>query len=100
EVERDQLGGEAVGLGLGDDERPRTVSVRIEVPAKTGDECLERAHRVLWASVPPDQLAEAVGGDAMTARREQDLEHLLRPRSTQVGRAERARVVFDRELPE
>ena len=77
EVERDELGREPVGLGLGDDERARPIPVGGEVAAKTGDERLQRAGGVSRALVSPDEVGEAVGCHAMSACRQQDLEHLL-----------------------
>ena len=46
EVERNEVGREAVRLRLGDDERSRPFSVACEVAAKDGDERLQRARRI------------------------------------------------------
>ena len=50
-----------------------------------------RSRRVLWPAVAPEKLGDPLGRHAMPACREQDLEHLLRPRSSEVAGTERAR---------
>ena len=100
EVEIDEIGGEPIGLALGEHERPAAAAVRDEVPAQDGDEGLQRAGRVLGQLLAPEQLREALGRDAVAARREQDLEHLLRPRATEIAGTEPTRADLDRERPE
>ncbi len=61
---------------------------------------LQRAGRILRPLVRPEQVGQAIGRDAMTARGEQDFQHLLRPGAPQVTRTQRAAAVLDRERPE
>ena len=68
--------------------------------AEHGDESLERAGRVLGQLFSPKQLGEAIGRHPMSARGEQDLEHLLRACAAQVAWAERAGAVFNRKYSE
>ena len=100
EVERDELGREAVRLRLRDDELACPFAIRGEMAAKHGDERLERAGDVLRRVVTPDELGQAVGGHTMAARREQDLEDLLRPHAAEVAWSKAARALLDRERPE
>ena len=100
EVERNELGGEAVRLRLRDDELACPFPIRGEVAAKHGDERLERTGDVLRPIATPDELGQAVGGHTMAARREQDLHDLLRPHTAQIAWSEAARAFLDRERPE
>jgi hypothetical protein len=99
EVEVDQIGCEAIRLGLGDDEFARPLAVRGEVAAEHGDECLERAGGVLWQLFSPEEIGETIRRDAMSARRQQNLKHLLRAAAAEIPRAQRPGA-FDRERPE
>ena len=91
EVELDEVLCEAVRLRLGDDEPACTVAVVGEMPSEDGDEGLDGAADVLWPAVAPEKLGDPLGRHAMPACREQDLEHLLRPRSSEVAGTERSR---------
>ena len=97
EVERDELRGEAVCLGLCHHELARALAVGGEMASKHRDERLQGAGRVLGAGVSPDELGKAVGWHEMAARGEQDLEHLLRSRAAEVAWAEAALALLDRE---
>ncbi len=100
EVERDELGREAVRLRLRDDELACPLAVRREVAAKHGNERLERAGDVVRPLVTPQELGQAVGGNTMAARGQQDLEDLLRPHAAEVAWSKAARALLDREGPE
>src|SRR5512146_968624 len=97
EVERDELGREAVRLRFRHDELARTFRVGRKVATKDRNERLQRAGDIPWAVSAPQQLGEAVGRNTMPARREQDFEHLLRSRPAQVARPQAAAAVLDRE---
>src|SRR5262249_6973917 len=73
EVDHDEIGRESVRLRLGHDERPRPISIWVEIAAQARDERLQRTHGVLRPLGTPDQLGEPVGCDAMATRREQKL---------------------------
>src|SRR5204862_7652948 len=100
EIQLDEIGREAIRLRLGDEELACPVAVRREMPPEHRDERLKRARRVPRRLAFPAQVGAPVGRDAMPARREQDLEYLLRPRAAEVARAERADTVFDRKHAE
>ena len=100
EVERDELRGEAVRLGLCHHELARALAVGGEMASKYRDERLQGAGRVLGAGVSPDELGKAVGWHEMAARCEQDLEHLLRSRAAEIAWAEAALALLDRERSE
>ena len=96
EVEINELDREAVRLRLGDDERARPLPIGAEAPPKCRDEGLQRAGDIPRPVISPHELGEAIDRDVMPARREQDLEDLLRPHAAEVSRAEPAHAVLDR----
>ena len=95
EIERDEIGGEAIGLGLGADELARPLAVRRETPPQHGDERLQRAGRILGLLISPEQVGEPIRRDAVSTRRKQDLQNLFRASATEIACAERPRVVLD-----
>ena len=77
EIELDSVGDEAVRLRLRADKLAGALALRDEMTAEHGDESLERAGRVLGQFFSPDEIGQAIDRHAMSARGEQDLEHLL-----------------------
>ena len=100
EVKVDQVGREPVRLRLGDDKLPRPLAVLSEMTPQRRHKGLQRADRILRPLLRPEQVGQAIGRHAMTARGEQDFQHLLRPCAPQVTRTQRSGAVFDCERPE
>ncbi len=100
EVEVDEIGGEAIRLRLGDHELARPLAVRRKAAPQHRHERLKRAGGVLRQVLSPEQVGEAIGADAVSARGQQQLQHLLGAGAAEVARPERAAAGLDLEWPE
>ncbi len=100
EVDHHQLRGESVRLSLCHHELSPAADGGREVAAEHGHEGMERPGDVVRRISAPEQVRHAIEGDRVAARREQDLEHLLRPGSAEVAGAEHVVSALHRQRPE
>src|ERR1700757_1676319 len=100
EIQRDKIGGKAIGPRFSDDELARPVAVRRETPPEHRDERLQRSRWILRLLISPEQVREPIRRDAVSARGEQDLQDLFRASATEITSAERPRPVLDFERAE
>ena len=100
EVDHDQLRGESVRLSLCHDELSTAAGGGCEVAAEHRHEGMERPGDVVRRISAPEKVRHAIEGDRVAARREQDLEQLLRPGSAEVAGAEHVVSALHRQRPE